>query len=71
MKNYVGKETFCFTYGDGVSDINIEELIKYHKSKNASATLTAVEPIGRFGRLILEGDYVSNFEEKPHGDQGY
>jgi len=71
VKNYIGEKTFCFTYGDGVSDINIRELIKYHKSKNVSATLTAVQPVGRFGRLSIKGDYINNFLEKPKGDQGW
>ena len=71
VKNYIGEETFCFTYGDGVSDINIKKLVEYHKSKDVSATLTAVQPIGRFGRLTIDGDYINDFEEKPHGDQGW
>jgi glucose-1-phosphate cytidylyltransferase len=62
------EEMFCFTYGDGVSDVNISELIAFHKSKNVKATITAVLPPGRFGALELNGDFVRSFKEKPKGD---
>lgn len=61
-------EEFCFTYGDGLSDINIDELIKFHKSHGKMATVTAVQPAGRFGSLELEDDKVASFAEKPRGD---
>jgi len=64
------EEAFCFTYGDGVSNINIAELIAFHKSKNVKATLTAVLPPGRFGALDMLGDKVRTFKEKPKGDGG-
>lgn len=65
---YIGKEAFCFTYGDGVSDIDIGRLVKFHEEKKTLATLTAVQPPGRFGILTLEKDRVVSFREKPHGD---
>lgn len=71
VKNYIKDETFCFTYGDGLANINIKELVDFHKKKKALATLTAVQPIGRFGRLTLKEDYIINFEEKPLGDGGW
>lgn len=66
IQNYVKNETFCLTYGDGVSDINITNLINFHRSKNLKATVTAVRMPGRFGSLTLDGDKVTNFEEKPN-----
>jgi len=65
---YLDNEDFCFTYGDGVSDVNVTELIKLHRSQNTLATITAVQPEGRFGALDMEGNKVRHFEEKPHGD---
>ena len=63
-----GEEAFCFTYGDGVSNVNIGELITFHKSQNVKATLTATLPPGRFGALDFEGNKVRTFKEKPKGD---
>ena len=71
VKEYLGEDDFCFTYGDGVADVNISELIAFHRSQNKLATVTAVQPIGRFGALDLDGDTVRGFEEKPHGDGGW
>jgi glucose-1-phosphate cytidylyltransferase len=68
IRRYVGSEDFCMTYGDGVSDIDIGALIKFHKSHGRLATVTAVAPQGRFGALALDGDSVTSFEEKPTGD---
>ncbi len=66
------EENFCFTYGDGVSDVNITELIKYHKSRGKLATLTAVRPPGRYGALKLDSmDMVNEFQEKTEGDQSW
>lgn len=62
------EETFCFTYGDGVSDVNITQLIAFHKAQNVKATLTAVLPPGRFGALDFDGNKVRTFKEKPKGD---
>jgi glucose-1-phosphate cytidylyltransferase len=64
-------EAFCFTYGDGVSDVNITELIDFHKSGQCLATVTAVQPPGRYGALELIGNKVEGFLEKPKGDGGY
>lgn len=66
VKNYIGNETFCLTYGDGVSDINIKKLIEFHKSQKALATLTAVQPPGRFGVFDLHGEEtrIMAFSEK-------
>ena len=65
-----GDETFCFTYGDGVSDVNITDLVKFHKDSNVKATLTATYPPGRFGALDFDGHKVRSFREKPKGDGG-
>jgi glucose-1-phosphate cytidylyltransferase len=61
-------EDFCFTYGDGVSDVNISELIKFHRSHGKEATLTATYPPGRYGALEIQNDQVTLFHEKPEGD---
>jgi len=60
--------TFCLTYGDGVADVDIAGLIKFHSTSGRKATLTAVQPTGRFGALARDGDKVLNFDEKPQGD---
>lgn len=65
VRDHVAGEDFCLTYGDGVADINIEQLIKFHKSHGKAATLTAVQPPGRFGVLRLQNDSITAFEEKP------
>lgn len=68
VRKYVQDESFCFTYGDGLADINILDLISFHKSEGRKATLTAVQPPGRFGSLAFERGRVLSFEEKPPGD---
>jgi len=70
VKEFVAGETFCFTYGDGVSDVNIRDLVAFHKAQGALATLTAVQPPGRFGAFKLsENDSkIRSFKEKPEGD---
>jgi glucose-1-phosphate cytidylyltransferase len=68
---YLDDEDFCFTYGDGVSDIDITALIAFHREHGRSATVTAVQPPGRFGALDVDGDRVQTFEEKPRGDGGW
>lgn len=70
VKDYIGPETFCFTYGDGVSDIDIAQLIAFHREQKALATLTAVQTPGRFGAFNLaEGQArVASFREKPKSD---
>ena len=68
VANYLGGESFCFTYGDGVADIDITALIAQHRREARWATLTAVQPPGRFGSLAFERGRVLAFEEKPQGD---
>ena len=68
VASYIGKEDFCFTYGDGVCDINIKDLIKYHKTQGTLATVTSVQPPGRFGSLDIEHGKITAFKEKPQGD---
>ena len=68
VKEFIGNETFCFTYGDGLADINISNLIDFHFEKGRKATLTAVQPPGRFGSLAFERGKVLGFSEKPKGD---
>lgn len=63
-------EAFCFTYGDGLSDININSLVDFHRAQKVQATLTAVFPPGRFGALDIQGHKVTTFQEKPKGDGG-
>jgi glucose-1-phosphate cytidylyltransferase len=66
---YIGNDTFMMTYGDGVADINVGDLIRYHKRNGKMATITATQPSGRFGSLDLgAGDVVKAFQEKPAGD---
>ena len=64
-------DTFCVTYGDGLSDININNLISFHKEKKSLVTLTAIHPPERFGVLSLSGDYVSEFHEKHRGESSW
>jgi glucose-1-phosphate cytidylyltransferase len=70
VKDYIGDQTFCLTYGDGLTDLNIRELIAFHKDRKSTATLTAVQPPGRFGAFNLERDQykITTFKEKPQGD---
>jgi len=63
-------EPFCFTYGDGLSDVDISAKVAFHRAHGKLATVTAVRPLGRFGALELEGDQVTRFKEKPPGDGG-
>lgn len=65
---YLDDEDFCFTYGDGVTDVNISEVIKFHKEQGTLATVTAVQPPGRFGALDFKGNKIQSFQEKPQGD---
>ena len=68
VRDYIGDSTFCFTYGDGVSDVNIEALIDFHQSHGRQATVTAIQPPGRYGALELQDGKVERFQEKPAGD---
>ena len=65
---YLNGEDFCFTYGDGVSDVDITALIAFHREHGKLATLTAAQPPGRFGVINLDGDRIISFQEKPDGD---
>lgn len=71
MKDFIGNETFMLTYGDGVSDINIDELVSFHKKQKRMVTVTAVHPGARFGELDIDGDIVKAFKEKPQLAQGW
>jgi glucose-1-phosphate cytidylyltransferase len=66
-----GEEAFCMTYGDGVSDVNITELVAFHKSHGHEVTMTTVQPTARFGGLGLEGHHVTSFREKPKDEGGW
>ncbi len=70
VREHIGNETFCFTYGDGVSSVNIKELIEFHKEQKTLGTLTATRPAGRFGALSLgeEQDKIISFREKQDGE---
>lgn len=70
VKEHIGNETFCLTYGDGVSNVNIRQVIEFHKQKGTLATLTAVQQPGRFGAISLGKDQtiINSFNEKPTGD---
>ena len=68
---YIGDEDFCFTYGDGVADVDVGRLIDYHRQQGVLATMTAVQPPGRFGAVEIEGDRVRRFTEKIPGDGGW
>lgn len=73
IQKYIGNETFCMTYGDGVSDVNIADLIEFHHCQKTLATLTAVQPPGRFGAFSLDEDQMilKTFREKPKGDNAW
>ena len=69
VRDYLGnEEPFCFTYGDGVGDVNITDLVAFHKREGRQATLTGVRPPGRYGALEINGARVEKFQEKPEGD---
>ena len=71
LKSYVGNNPFLLTYGDGLCDINLDQLIKFHESHGKMVTITAVHPIARFGELNLNGDKVEKFLEKPQTLKGW
>ncbi|MEL6298361.1 MAG: glucose-1-phosphate cytidylyltransferase [Pseudomonadota bacterium] len=68
VADHIGADTFCLTYGDGVADLDIDALVKFHRVKGRETTVTAVQPAGRFGAIELLDDSVSHFVEKPEGD---
>ncbi len=71
LKKYLGKETFMMTYGDGLSNLNLKKLLKFHKKNKRLVTLTAVRPPARFGALKIKGQNVSYFKEKSKVDEGW
>jgi glucose-1-phosphate cytidylyltransferase len=66
-----GEETFMLTYGDGVCDVDIKRLVEFHRAHGRAATVTAVRPPSRFGEIVMNGDAVSEFKEKPHASDGW
>jgi glucose-1-phosphate cytidylyltransferase len=68
VRPYLGHEDFCMTYGDGIGNVDISTLVRFHRSHGNHATVTAAQPPGRFGALSVEGDSVISFKEKPQGD---
>ncbi len=68
VRNYLGDEPFCMTYGDGLANVDVAKLIAFHRAQKRAATVTAVRPPGRFGALDVDGDAVLGFREKPLGD---
>ena len=68
VKDHLGDEDFCFTYGDGLADVDLTELVKFHRAQRTLATVTTAQPPGRFGSVIVDGDRVRQFVEKPQGD---
>jgi glucose-1-phosphate cytidylyltransferase len=68
VRDYLDTGTFCFTYGDGLSNVDIGASIRFHREQKRLATLTAVQPAGRFGALDIEDKKITRFEEKPQGD---
>lgn len=71
VAKYIGDEAFCFTYGDGVGDVDITKLISFHNREGCRATLTGVQPPGRYGALDIQNARVAHFQEKPDGDGGW
>ena len=72
VREHVGEDTFCMTYGDGLADVDINQLIAHHKSHGRPATVTAVQPPGRFGAMQFGSSHlVTGFQEKPQGDGGW
>ena len=71
VRSYLNDEDFCFTYGDGLSDVDISALVAFHDRQGRLATLTATQPPGRFGALNLDGERIVSFQEKPQGDGGW
>jgi glucose-1-phosphate cytidylyltransferase len=70
VAKYLDESTFCFTYGDGLSNVNISNLVEFHQNQGTLATMTGVQPPGRYGAIVREGNLVQSFTEKPRGDGG-
>lgn len=71
VQQYLDNEHFCLTYGDGVSDVNMKALIEFHRAQKTPATVTAVQPPGRFGSMEVKNNRITSFQEKPPGDSGW
>jgi glucose-1-phosphate cytidylyltransferase len=71
LRGWIGAESFMLTYGDGVADVDVKALIAFHRKSKVKATLTAVQPPGRFGALMLQEHLITSFQEKPMGDGGW
>jgi glucose-1-phosphate cytidylyltransferase len=71
IRNFLDDEDFCCTYGDGVGDIDITRLIEFHRARKTLGTMTATQPPGRFGAVVIDGHKVASFQEKPEGDGGW
>lgn len=71
VRDYIGDATFCLTYGDAVTDLDVSRVVDFHRSHGKLATVTAVHPMGRFGAIDLDGDRVVDFEEKPPAAAGW
>lgn len=71
VKDYIGNETFCLTYGDGVSNVDISQLLDFHKKHHKLMTITGVQPEGRFGMMDFQGDKIRSFREKCQADSGW
>ena len=71
VREYVGDETFCFTYGDGLANVDVAKLLAFHNAAGTLATVTAVQPPGRFGALDVDRNLITGFKEKPQGDGGW
>jgi glucose-1-phosphate cytidylyltransferase len=70
-RDHIGSDPFCFTYGDGVADLDVRDVVDLHEKTGATVTVTAVQPPGRYGRLTVGHDHEAQFEEKPRGDGGW
>jgi glucose-1-phosphate cytidylyltransferase len=71
VREYLGNEDFCLTYGDGLSNVDVGALVSFHRSQNVLATVTAVQPAGRFGIITVDDNKIAGFSEKPDGDRSW
>jgi glucose-1-phosphate cytidylyltransferase len=71
LRDWIGDETFMLTWGDGVSNVDLDQLLKFHRAHGKFATMTAVRPPARFGHLVLDGNCVTEFSEKPQAGEGW
>jgi glucose-1-phosphate cytidylyltransferase len=71
LRNHIGNDTFMMTYGDGVANVDLDALLAFHKAHGKLATMTVVRPPARFGHMVLDGDIVLEFDEKPQTGEGW